>query len=344
METITTTNNLRTSATYHKRVNGEARKYIINFALNDECKNGEEDFKASGVVFRKSTGNGHWYRCGWGQCWDEVYDLMPKEFQNICDLHMNRFDGRPMYAIENGWYYIQEGKRDVVKRHFMLTDEETEQIMGCMNDTQVYIFILDHNLVKRWKDKADAAIATLEKCQGVKFVSKATRPNPFNKFTPEMVAEERAKMTSDFYSAENCKRREEERYEQAIQDVKKEIMDKANERVVREKFDRDVTSRVVDTLIVHRDEIPHLDKYLKDFIVYISRIDGYANSVSFGHMMFSHYRVENNNEIVDKMAHFFIKANEAYLRENNINVEVCHNGNCDSKFVKFIARGARNGK
>ena len=347
METTNTTtiqprkksNFLRFTKQYWKTVNGLRRRYDIDFALNDECKNGHEDFSVCGVAYQKNPNNGHWYRVSQGQCWDDVYDLMTPDLQNICDLHMCNWRGIPMYSTRNGFYFIKERNRKAVQSHLMLTDEETDKAMGCLNETQLYIFLMDNGIWQRWADRAAAAVKTLEENTGLEFESKEDPSKAWHNCEPipeEEVAAERERMAGDYYSPENIKAREEELYRTQLEEIVSKRKEQLTYDIQKAQMEKDIEERILGTMMVHRDEIPELLTYIKDYMVYDSLIPDskYPVRISFGASPCIYKRNwDENTHIVDTMADIFVEDNRAWLFEKGIVVEAVYGKN--DKVVKF---------
>ena len=98
-----------------------------------------------------------------------IGDLFAKTFpqyKDICDLHLHDVDGSPMYAVENGLYFIENKKyaADAISSHFNIFNEEATQLRDSVLELETEEertkFVSDFVESKRndWKAYADACI------------------------------------------------------------------------------------------------------------------------------------------------------------------------------------------
>lgn len=214
------TNNLTYKAT---KTDGKY-DYIIKIRLNDECKNGREDFAITGEIYDKGKrGDRYMHSCG--AIGDKIASLFP-EFQIFEDLHLCTYAGVPMSAIENGFYHMQQGND--FKKYLRLTDSEADILKTAENKDYFEYLICKLNIPARWKEEADKAIGILEGYTGDSFESKATRFwTPLSK---EKMQEFKDKEDSGFYSIKNIEIRKTEAFEAE----KKKKIDKLTNEYARE--------------------------------------------------------------------------------------------------------------
>ncbi len=80
--------------------NSEFKRFAIEIRLDDECKNGHNDFAITATA---------WYKDGGqiaGCCHKEILELRP-DLKPFIDLHLCRESGEPMYGGENGFYFYE---------------------------------------------------------------------------------------------------------------------------------------------------------------------------------------------------------------------------------------------
>src|SRR5687767_13442779 len=110
---------------YTKDANGDILH--IEIRLSDDCKNGHNDFAITASCYDKkgkgSTAD-RYYLYG-GCAHDDILKVHP-DLKIFVDLHLADFRGVPMYAVENGFYHLTEGKLKVAQEHARATDSEFE--------------------------------------------------------------------------------------------------------------------------------------------------------------------------------------------------------------------------
>lgn len=144
----------------------DGKDYIIKIKLADECHNGHNDFSITGEIYPKGL-RGDRNSLGMGAIGDTIAKVFP-ELAIFNDLHLCDVNGAPMYAIENGFYFIQSEPQHI-KSHFRVNDKEAEILKTAEDRTQLIYMIEQMGLIKRWKDEANKAIAMLEEMTGQKF-------------------------------------------------------------------------------------------------------------------------------------------------------------------------------
>ncbi len=243
-----------TSKLLHKisLIRGDFR-YIIKISLDDDCKNGHEDFSLTATIDEKDK-RGAWREYMGGCCHDEILKVRPdlKQFEA---LHLSDMHGVPMHAIANAWFWFQgafpeaaetgenlgpchggtgsSGKppaecRAIFADHIRATPEEVEAIAAALPRSQNELqFELERlGFPQRWKTEALAAIAKLEEMTGHKFESKATRIC-WEPLSDEAKADIVQKRESGYYKPENVAERDRLKREAAkakkLADIEKDL-------------------------------------------------------------------------------------------------------------------------
>lgn len=223
----TATNDLRHSIT----IVGGKEKTVIKIRLNDECRNGHEDFSLTADIYEKD-GRGQYRESGGGCCHEHILKLRPdlKQFET---LHLCTFEGVPMHAFGNAFYWFagfngglgqeyhggsgRDGKspdecRRIFSEHIHATPEQVAKIVECRPRTQdeLQAAMEDLNMPEQWKAEADAAIATLEKWTGKTFESQATRGRwePLSETKRTEIARRRAE---GYYEPEQVAKRDQQK-------------------------------------------------------------------------------------------------------------------------------------
>jgi len=89
-----------------------------------------------------------------------IHKEILKEFPDLKDvvaLHLADDDGMPMYALENGWYWMQQNKLDYCANLWRTSIQEVEQLKNtCQTKEQLNIWIESQK--ERWLNEANDVI------------------------------------------------------------------------------------------------------------------------------------------------------------------------------------------
>lgn len=113
-------NHLKYTVVKSFREKGITYKVIATIKLHDECKNGTCSWSITGTLQQKK-GNGRFYDIGHGCIHEEILKAFPK-LKMFVDLHLCDWRGTPLYPVENGYYFLQEDKKQA-KEYLRVTDE-----------------------------------------------------------------------------------------------------------------------------------------------------------------------------------------------------------------------------
>jgi hypothetical protein len=233
-EQTETTNDIRHSFTI---LRGD-EKTVIKIKLNDECKNGHEDFSLTADIYEKTPRG--WRDVGGGCCHEHILKLKP-ELAPFAALHLSDVDGVPMHAASNAWYWLQgafpeaedktpnlgpchgsakspEECRRIFAEHIRATPEQVEQIAAKMprSQTELQATLEDLGFPEQWKHEAEAAVRQLEEWTGKKFESRAIR-QCWKPLSAEARADIAHKRASGYYTPEAVAKRDAETREAAKQ-------------------------------------------------------------------------------------------------------------------------------
>ena len=207
----------------------------VTIRLNDECKNGHEDFAITAELFDITPKGERWSAVGCLH--DEIARFFP-EFAPFIALHLCNHEGVPMHGIANGFHWFSglfadglgqpyhpgagsgaktaEQCRAIVRDH-LHTDEVTiNTIIAAMPRTkEEFSFVLENlGMRERWKNEALAAIAQLEALatkDGTRprFVSQATR-NTWEPLTDQQRKQIEERQASGYYNPDQVAARDAE--------------------------------------------------------------------------------------------------------------------------------------
>lgn len=163
-------------------IDNEKVKAVIEIRLNDECKNGHEDFSITADFWEpgktKSERN---YIMG-GCCHEEIVKLFP-ELKIFVDLHLNDFRGYPMYYIENGFYNLKNMKKEEFLDNMKVKEKDYETLLAAQTNEEFgYLLLSKLKNHKVWESLAKKAIKMLEEMSQSKFKSSATRLYDIDKY------------------------------------------------------------------------------------------------------------------------------------------------------------------
>jgi len=224
--------------TYKVAPNGE--QWEINIRLNDECKNGHQDFSITGTSWEKGKPKTDRYMLHGGACGDEIATLWP-EYSIFNTLHLCDYKGIPMHCSVNGYYHLKNGfysksEGDAFMaeycEYYRLSKDEFMFLNDAESETHFAILLERLGVFAKWEKQANEAIKLLETLTGDEFIIDSKK-NQY--YRPEQVKidEELQKIESGFYSVEKKAEREkqqqdarflklDEEEKTAIEKIKKE--------------------------------------------------------------------------------------------------------------------------
>ncbi len=174
-----TTNSLKHTATKSGiTLYGEKADIIVEIRLNDECKNGNQDFAITADIY-KAGKRGDKNHISGGCCHDEILKAFP-EFKIFVSLHLCDYKGIPMYAVENGFYHLTTGfnstsvNDDGFSRQFCdyyrITQTQFSRIKESENALEYALLLKELGVLNQWQQEANEAIKLLETLTGNEFV------------------------------------------------------------------------------------------------------------------------------------------------------------------------------
>lgn len=213
---------LRRSFSRSYMENGE--KYVITaiVSLDDDCNNLHFDWSVTANIKRIAR-NGRRVDFGGGCCHEQILKHFPKLAPFVA-LHLASWDGVPMYAVENGYYFAQTGP-EKLPGALRVTPEEAAQLCAATDKAYFKHLLFALGIVDRWHNEAAAAVAQLEELTGRKWAN----PYPVEverfrlNYTPEERAEIDERIKAGYYTPEALKERKEDEKCAAIEKQRAEI-------------------------------------------------------------------------------------------------------------------------
>lgn len=232
---MTTTNDIRHTINA-TGPNGE--QVEIKIRLNDECRNGHEDFSMTGTVWEKGKPRNDRNLITAGCCHDAILAARP-DLKIFVDLHLCDADGVPMYAIANGMYHMEnelsnhqpgtEGHKQRFCEYYRITPAQFDELKEASNKVQYFRTLERLDIFTQWKRDADEAIKLLEEMTGKTFKSTATNSNHKGNPTPEEIQEEDTRQASGYYTPAAIEAREEAARLKQFTDLEEERAQKIQE-------------------------------------------------------------------------------------------------------------------
>lgn len=203
-------NNLNFSAS--KKSSDGNTELIVKINLNDECKNGHQDFKITADGYEKQKNDRFVWSFG-GCCHDEILKLFP-EFKIFVDLHLCDYNGVPMYAVANGFYHLKNGfemlnektKKEYFCDYYRVTSKQYDCLEKSENKIEFGILLEELGVLKQWKKQAKQAIKKLEEMTGKQFINDSKKSN-YDVPTKDQIKDFKAKKKNGYFTPEKKKER-----------------------------------------------------------------------------------------------------------------------------------------
>ena len=227
------TNDLRFT---DNRIGKNGEQWTIKIRLNDECKNGHQDFSITGTCWEKGKPKTDKYMVQGGACGDEIAELFP-EYEIFNRLHLCDYMGIPMHCSANGFYFLRKGfdryeEGETLKskwcKYYRVFPEQFDILFEAKSETHFAILLERLGIFEQWKAEADLAIKKLEELTGNEFVVDSVRTQ-YNRPSDEKMKEESERISNGYYSEEEKQKREDERRAQKLLEIDREEKLKIND-------------------------------------------------------------------------------------------------------------------
>ena len=203
---------------------------FVEIRLDDECKNGHQDFSITGDVYEAGKPKVDRYHLRGGCIHEDIIKYFP-EFECFVNLHLCDYNGVPMHCCANGYYHLVNGfnitsnespefKSEYCK-YYRITAAQLKQLKTAKNKIQYGILLKKLGILDQWKREADAAIFLLKQYTGISFLNNSVRSN--YEITEEQIWEEENKIKDGYYSEESEAKRETERINKIVDKLSKEM-------------------------------------------------------------------------------------------------------------------------
>jgi hypothetical protein len=204
----------QTGLTHTISINDDNTNCSIKIRLDDECKNGHQDFAITATFWEVDKARTDRNMLSGGCCHEDILNVRP-DLKPFIDLHLSDWEGVPMYAVENGYYHLTEGfndkktpLKDKFCNYYRVTPEQFDIIATAVSSTDFGMKVAGQGILQQWKKQADEAIELLEELTGEKFTPASTRSN-WN-LPIEKVKEEQRKQSEGYYTPEAIEQRKQD--------------------------------------------------------------------------------------------------------------------------------------
>lgn len=226
---------------------GPRVKIEVKIRLDDECNNKHCEFAITCSGYHKAK-NGVWVNDFGGCCHDKILKYFP-QFEDFVRLHLCDCHGAPMYALENGLYWLKEGGAEKLAEYWRITPEEAQQFVGLEND-KVYAgyLLVKSGIVARWQAEADAAIKHLEELTGDQFVNpypEAEERRQFH-FTSDDMTRVEPLVKAGYYAPEAITKRNADRVAAERAKKRQEIVDRFDKEIAKAQEEKQIMLFVFD--------------------------------------------------------------------------------------------------
>ncbi len=176
-------------------INNSKNNIKIDIRLDDECKNGHQDFAITGTYWEVGKKRTDRNMLGGGCCHEEIIKVRP-DLKLFVDLHLSDWEGVPMYAVENGFYHLTNGFNDKKRSHkdlfceyYRMIAEQYDIISTSKNQLQYALKLKELGILDQWKEQANKGIELIEELTGQKFVNSSVK-SQYHAPTEEAIKEE----------------------------------------------------------------------------------------------------------------------------------------------------------
>jgi hypothetical protein len=186
----------------------------VKIKLDDECKNGHQDFSATATLYEKDQ-FGHLKATSSGCLHDEILTFFP-EFKIFVDLHLCDYSGAPMHAVSNMFY---QKSKDTFQKYYNCISDEDYQILSQAEDSAHFNYLLDSSQIpNKWLESANKAIILLQDLTKTDFINDSKRSNyvPLSQDKYQLI---KKNIELGYYSPENIKEREQAKQKELKQDL-----------------------------------------------------------------------------------------------------------------------------
>lgn len=263
-------------------VDNSTGNYLIKIRLNDECKNGHQDFSITATFWEIGKVRNDRNMVAGGCCHEEILNVRP-DLQIFVNLHLCDYSGVPLYAVENGFYHLTNGFNGIPAtapefaskfcQYYRVTEKQFSELVKCENKLRYAVALDRLGVLNQWKEEANKAIEILENWTEKTFVMDSKKTQ-YTRPTAEQIAEEDKKHEAGYYSPEKIRERQIMAETEAKQKQYDSIRDDMDSAIDKAKLEYDVKKAVLDAGLSLENFIfyNHTKKGLFNWLDYKKRV------------------------------------------------------------------------
>jgi hypothetical protein len=224
---------------------GKDKEINVKIRLDDDCNNKVCDFAITAEIYEIAK-NGKRVWVAGGCLHEEILKHFP-QFAPFVRLHLSNLYGQPMYAVENGIFWLKESTEKGAE-YLRIPLALAKMLVIDKGYFKYQLFSL--GIVDKWKEEADAAIAQLEELCGKKFVNPYTPEE--ERFVLRLGEEEREKMRGleslGYFTQAEVAKRKKAADKQARQEKRRSIAARYDKDIAKARQEKKVMLAVFDCL------------------------------------------------------------------------------------------------
>lgn len=292
-------------------------KFIIEIRarLNDECKNGHEDFGLTYDMWENVVSNKTWCAggCAAGND-DQIVRKAIRTFglEPVERVHLSDMNGVPMYPTANAIYHAKNSGFEVFRDYLRLTDEEAKQAFYIDDEFGLYVWLLDNGIIERWKNEANEAIKAIINGRDIEFESTATKPQGHWYFkhdvTEGAIRAQRDLIRDGYYTPERYGQHRENETLNACMKSLNNSMECLQRRIDEAEMDIKFKCALRDIICEHVAEFKKPILLIDNSIFY-----QHKNEIAFNWRNFSDKVNDEDYELMKKYL-------EPFCKENNLTI------------------------
>lgn len=244
-------------------VDNSTGNYLIKIRLNDECKNGHQDFSITATFWEIGKVRNDRNMVAGGCCHEEILNVRP-DLQIFVNLHLCDYSGVPLYAVENGFYHLTNGFNGIPAtapefaskfcQYYRVTEKQFSELVKCENKLRYAVALDRLGVLNQWKEEANKAIEILENWTEKTFVMDSKK--------------------TQYYSPEKIRERQIMAETEAKQKQYDSIRDDMDSAIDKAKLEYDVKKAVLDAGLSLENFIfyNHTKKGLFNWLDYKKRV------------------------------------------------------------------------
>jgi hypothetical protein len=227
----------------------------ITIRLNDECKNGHQDFSLTGDFWETGKSRIDRNFTAAGCCHDEILKYFP-DLKIFAELHLCDYTGVPLYAVSNGFYHLKNGfnnakpnEQNFEKRfceYYRINSKQFNILKEARTADQYALILVKLNIFDQWKEQANKAIEILEKLTDTKFLIDSKRTCLEEKYNTEKIDELLKLDKENYFQAEKVEERYNEEQQAKKEKLKSERIKRADSKIKEIKQDLHIDLLLID--------------------------------------------------------------------------------------------------